>query len=172
MKIRLFVLAAGLMLLSFAGNAQNYKIGYVQVENLFAQWPEYLAADQQLKEYDEQLSSRLQSKVQDFQTKLQKYQETGAGMDEVTRKDTETELTNLQTQIQQFELNSQKSVAEKQVALFNPLQKRMKETIDAVAKENGYTHIFAYGSSLVFAADESSDISNLVAQKLGFSLNQ
>lgn len=170
MKIRLFVLAAGMMLLSFAGNAQ--KIGYVKVESLFNDWPEYKSADSQVKEYDGQLTARLQSKVKDFQTKLQNYQETGGTMDAVTRQDTETELQNLQTQIQQFEANAQQSVAEKQLTLFTPLQQRMKETIDAVAKENGYTHIFAYGSALVFAADESADISGLVAQKLGFSLSQ
>ena len=171
MKIRLFAATACLMLLSFAGKAQNLKIGYVQVEKIFAEWPETKTSNTELQEYETQLNSRLQAKVKDFQTKVANYNENAENMDPVTRQDTETELQNLQSQIQQFEANAQQSIAQKNQALLTPLQKKLKETIDQVAKENGYTHILTYGTALVYTSDTSSDISAKVAQKLGFSLS-
>ncbi|MEL6557265.1 MAG: OmpH family outer membrane protein [Bacteroidota bacterium] len=171
MKIRLFAAAACLMLLSFAGQAQNLKIGYVQVEKIFAEWPETKSSNTQLKEHEDMLNTRLQAKVKDFQTKVANYNENVGSMDPVTRQDTETELQNLQSQIQQFEANAQQSIAQKNQTLLAPLQTKLKNTIDQVAKENGYTHILTYGSALVYTSDTSSDISAKVAQKLGFSLS-
>ncbi len=172
MKAKLFALAAGMMLLTLAANAQSLKIGYVQVEKLLVNMPDYKQANTQLQEYDQQLTTRLQSKYQDYQTKLAELQQTYQGLDPVTRKDKETELQNLETSIQQFEANAQQSVQEKQQTLFNPIQQKLKDTIDLVAKENGYTHVFALGAALVYVQDTKTDISNLVAQKLGFTLPQ
>ncbi len=171
MKIRLFSVVACLMLLSFAGKAQSLKIGYVQVEKVFSEWPETKVSNQELQEHEAQLNAKLQAKVKDFQTKLANYNQNAGTMDAVTRKDTETELQNLQSQIQQFEANAQQSISQKNITLLQPLQDKLKKTIDQVAKENGYTHILAYGSSLVYTSDKAGDISGKVAQKLGFTLS-
>lgn len=173
MKVRLFSLLACMMLLSFVGEAQNLKIGYVNVEKVFSEWPELKAVNTELQEYEAKLQSRLQAKVKDFQTKVANYnQSMEAGqMDALTQKDTETELQNLQTQIQQFEANAQQSVSEKNQSLLAPLQTKLKNTIDAVSKENGYTHVFSLNSALVYTSDKGSDLTALVAQKLGFTLS-
>ncbi len=170
MKIRLSALATLLVLLSFHAKAQDLKIGYVKLEKVFAEWPETRNANTELKDYEKALNSRLQAKVKDFQTKYASYQETGTSLDAATRRDTEVELQNLQTQIQQFEANAQQSVAEKNASLLKPLQKKLSDTIEQVAKENGYTHILTYGSAVVYTSDKSGDISSRVAQKLGFTL--
>ncbi|MEL7145610.1 MAG: OmpH family outer membrane protein [Bacteroidota bacterium] len=173
MKVRLFALVACMMLLSFVGEAQNLKIGYINVEKVFSEWPEFKAANTELQEYETQLQTRLQAKVKDFQTKVAAYnQAVEAGqMDALTQKDTETELQNLQTQIQQFEANAQQSIGEKNQTLTVPLQTKLKNTIDAVSKENGYTHVLSLNSALIFTSDKGGDISSLVAQKLGFTLS-
>lgn len=171
MKIRLFVIVACLLLLSFTGKAQNLKIGYVKVEKIFTEWPETKAANTELQEYEARLSSRLKAKVDDFQTKMANFNKNAVTMDALTRKDTEIKLQNLQTQIQKFEANAQLSVSEKNASLLKPLQVKLKRTIDQVAKENGYTHIFHYGSSLVYTSDKAGDVSARVAQKLGFTLS-
>ncbi|MCE7992402.1 MAG: OmpH family outer membrane protein [Roseivirga sp.] len=171
MKIRLFAIVACLLLLSVVGKAQNLKIGYVKVEKIFAEWPKTKASDKELQDYETQLQVRLQAKVKDFQNKMAKFNKDLATMDALTKKDTETELQNLQTQIQQFEANAQQSVNEKNLALLKPLQNKLKQAIDQVAIENGYTHILDYGSSLVYTSDKTGDISAQVAQKLGFTLS-
>lgn len=171
MKIRLFAIATLLTLISFASTAQEIKIGYIKLEKVFDEWPETERANTELQNYEAQLDSRLQAKINDFQTKLANYQQTAANMDAVTRKDAETEIENLQAQIEEFETNAQQSISAKNLALLNPIQDKLKQTIDQVAKENGYTHIFTYGTSLVFTSDKTGDISFKVAQKLGFTLS-
>ncbi len=171
MKVKFFAVAACLMLLSFVGKAQSLIIGYVQVEKIFAEWPETKTSNTELQEYEAQLNTRLQAKVQDFQTKYAAYQQNGPSMDAITRQDTETELQNLQSSIQKFEANAQQSISQKNLTLLKPLQDKLKQTIDQVAKENGYTHVFTYGTSLVYTSDKSGDISAKVASKLGFTLS-
>lgn len=171
MKTRLATILI-LFCLCISVNAQNYKIGYVNVEKVFAEWPDVKSANTELQQYETQLQGRLQSKVKDFQTKLANYNKNVESMDAATRQDTETELQNLQTQIQQFESNAQQSVAEKNLSLLQPLQEKLKNTIDTIGKENGYTHIFSLNSALVFTTDTSGDISPLVAQRLGFTLSR
>ncbi len=171
MRIRLFTIVACLLWLPLAGKAQNLKIGYVKVETIFGEWPETRAANLQLQEYEGKLKSRLQAKVKDFQTKVASFNQNLATMDALTRKDSETELQNLQTQIQQFEANAQQSVSEKNAILLKPLQSKLQASIEQVAKENGYTHILHYGTALVYTSDIGNDISAKVAQKLGFTLS-
>ena len=73
MKIKLFTIAAGLMLLSFVAEAQAPKIGYVKLEALFALWPDAKQSDTDLKDYEANLGRQLQAKEQDFQAKYQAY---------------------------------------------------------------------------------------------------
>lgn len=173
MKMRVVFYGVALLSVLLVDNvqAQNTKMGYVRIEKIFAEWPETKRSNTELEEYESQLSSALQSKLQGFQTKLAYYEENSQAMDAVTKRDAETELQNLQTEIQEFEANAQQSIAQKNLELLNPLQDKLKETIDKVSSENGFTHVFAYGSSLVFASDPNGDISSLVAQKLGFVLS-
>ena len=170
MKFKTYILLTAFFI-SFLAFSQNYKIGYVNLEKVFSEWPETKSANTELQEYETQLQTRLQAKVKDFQTKVANYNKNVDKLDALTKKDTETELQNLQTQIQQFEANAEQSIAEKNNTLLTPLQTKLKQAIDDVAKENGYTHIFTQNTSLIFTTDTSGDISNKVAAKLGFNLS-
>ena len=104
------------------------------------------------------LQSRLQAKVKDFQEKVALFNKNGSTMHAVSRKDTQKELQNLQTQIQQFESNVQQSIADKNDSLLEPLQTKLKNTIDSIGKENGLTHVFNRNSALIFTTDTSGNI--------------
>jgi len=172
MKIKLFTIAASLMLLSFVAEAQTLKIGYVKLDVVYSQWPEAKQADTDLKDFEANFGRQLQAKQQDFQAKLATYQQNAPQMDAVTRQDTEAELQSLQSRLEAFAANAQQSIAQKNVTLVQPLQKKLVETIDQVTKENGFTHVFTYGNSLVSTTDKSGDISAKVAQKLGFTYTE
>ena len=159
------------MLLSFATEAQNLKIGYINAEKVLSEWPKAQSAQTELSEYETELQTRLQAKVKDFQTKVADYNAKIETMDDLTKKEKETELQNLQTQIQQFEADASESISKKNRTLFEPLQVELKQTIDAVSKENGFTHVFNQNAALVFTSDTAGDISDLVAQKLGYTLS-
>ena len=54
--------------------------------------------------------------------------------------------------------------------MLTPAIEKIGKAIQAVAEENGYTHIFSAGSpgiDVLLYADEESDVTKLVLQKLG-----
>ncbi len=101
--------------------------------------PEVKTTSSDLKEYETRLQSRLQAKVKDFWNKVNLFSKNCSTMNTVSRKDTQKELESLQIQIQQFESNAQQSIADKNTSLLEPLQRKLKNTIDSVGKENGFT---------------------------------
>tara|TARA_R110002073_G_scaffold15207_1_gene60361 strand:+ start:540 stop:1052 length:513 start_codon:yes stop_codon:yes gene_type:complete len=169
MNIKLITILAFLSI-SLTSVSQTYKIGYVKVERVFSEWPETKKANKELQEYEAKLSSRLNANVENFKMKVAAFTQNTSNMDDATKKDREAELKNLQTQINQFEANTVQSIKDKSLELLLPLQQMLKKAIEAVSRENGYTHIFD-NVSFVFTTDSSGDISNKVATKLGFTLS-
>ena len=49
------------------------------------------------------------------------------------------------------------------------LSKKVKDAVDSVAKENGYTYIFDSGTGVMLYMPEGDDVSNLVKKKLGIT---
>ena len=153
-------------------NAQetSLKIGYTDAEYILSALPEAKAIQSELSDYSKQLESQLQSKVTEFQTKLQDYQQNGANLLPEIRADKEQELQLLQQSIQQFEGEAQQSLQKRQVEKLQPVYDKIQKAIDAVRTENGYDMIFSArpgGISVLLSADEKFDISDLVFQKLG-----
>jgi outer membrane protein len=96
--------------------------------------------------------------------------ETQESLTPVVRTDKQTELQTLQTNIQKFQQEAEKSLQQKQVELLKPAYERIQSSIDEVAKENGFTHIFsndAGGVPILLYATEEDDISKLVLAKMG-----
>ena len=165
-----FLIGVCLALACFAANSQVQKIGYIKVDRIYAEWPKAINSQKDLITYENNLQSRLQAKINDFQVQLAAYKKNAPTMNASERQGAEAELENLNTQIQQFQSNAQQSINEKKASMQEPLQNDLNSAISKVAAENGYTFIFTYGSSLVFSSDKKADVSSQVAQKLGFEL--
>lgn len=158
---------------AFAVHAQSQiKIGYTNAEFILSFMPEAKQIEAELKDYEKQLSTQLDSKMADFQTKLQTYQQNAENMIPEVRADKEQELQNLQSSIQQFQQEAQQSLQKKQAELLQPAYDKIQTAIDEVATANGYTHVLNSGQPemglfiLLYAADEYN-ISNMVLKQLG-----
>jgi len=156
----------------FSTNAQsaNLKIGYTNVDYILSQLPEAKQIESQLKTHEEQLGAQLQSKMKEFEDKYKSFMETQESLTPVVRNDKQTELQTLQTNIQQFQQDAEKSLQQKQVELLKPAYEKIQTSIDVVAKENGFTHVFsndAGGVPILLFATEDDDISKLVLANLG-----
>jgi outer membrane protein len=68
---------------------------------------------------------------------------------------------------EEFNRSINSELSAKDTELSEPLIKRAKEAIEAVAKENGYTYIFNSSDGLVLYATPSDDVIDLVLKKLG-----
>ncbi|NOT75276.1 MAG: OmpH family outer membrane protein [Cyclobacteriaceae bacterium] len=156
---------------AFAQTAQ--KIGYADWEYIFSQMPESKQIDNELKTHGTQLEAQLKAKYSEYEAKLKTYQSTAATMLDAVRKDKETELTQLQENIQKFQQDAQTSLQKKQTTLMAPIYTKVGKAIEDAAKENGYSFIFApqmpQGGDILLYSDEKFDISLLVLKKLGIT---
>lgn len=173
-----FVLALlALLLTGFGAMAQTAatpkptKIGYASVNYILSQMPEYKQIEKQLVEYEKQLTSQLQTQYQEFQQKMEAYNKTGQTLLPEIRQQKETELRELQGKIEQSQRDAQNLIQKKESDLLAPAYDKIQNNIDVVAKENNYSHVLnsevAGVPTLLFVADETQDISNLVLKKMG-----
>ncbi len=172
MRGKLFIALLGLVLFGFSANAQNVKIGYTNVDYILSLLPEAKELDSQYKEYEKQLSNQMQSKYQELETKANEFQKSAATMAEEARVERQQELQTMQSNLQKFQREAEGSLQKKQVQLFQPAYDKIQRTIDEVAKENGYTHVFSSDAGngapiLLFAANDDDNISDKVLTKLG-----
>ena len=166
------------MLLSVATFSQTtqptthtQKMGYADWEYIFSQMPEFKVIESAIKTHGDQLKAQLDAKYKEYDTKLKAYQASAATMVDAIRKDRETELTQLQENIQKFQQDAQTSLQKKQTDLMEPVFAKVGKAIEAVAVENGYSFIInpqlIGGGDILLYNDEKYNISTLVLKKLG-----
>lgn len=174
-KFRVALAAAALTLttatVSMAQTAAPLKIGYTSVQYVLSQMPESKQIESQLKDYSTQLKSQLDTKSNEFRTKVEAYQKGGATMTDVVKADKEKELQNLQQSIQEFQQNAEVSLQQKQQTLLKPALDKLQKNIDAVADENGYTYILNSDgdSPLLLHGPKDGDVSDLILKKMGIT---
>lgn len=173
MKIKFF--ATVFALVCFLGmnvNAQTIKIGYTNIDFILQNIPDSKDIQTKLATEKAQYDKLLNEKIAEFQKNYEDFQKNGAAMSAVIRADKEKSLTNKQTEIQEFQQNSESALTRKQQDLLAPVMDKIQKAIDDVAKETGYTYVFnsdaGYGTTpVVLVAPESDNITNLVFKKLG-----
>ena len=169
-------------LVSFGATAQTtttqtqpavQKIGYAEWDYIFSQLPEFKQIDNDLKTHGDQLQAQLQAKYKEYETKLKTYQASASTMVDAVRRDKETELTQLQENIQKFQQDAEASLRKKQSDLMEPVYAKVGKAIEEVAKENGYSFIInpqlVGGGDILLYNDEKYNISTLVLKKLGIT---
>ena len=149
------------------------KIGYADWDYIFSQMPEYKQVESEVKTHGDQLQAQLKAKYTEYETKLKTYQASAATMVDAIRKDKETELTQLQENIQKFQQDAQTSLQKKQNDLMEPVFGKVAKAIEFVAKENGYSFIInpqlVGGGDVLLYNDEKYNISLLVLKKMGIT---
>ncbi|MCG8474614.1 MAG: OmpH family outer membrane protein [Cytophagales bacterium] len=175
MKRTILVVAIALMA-SVTSFAQTVvKVGYTNVDYVISKLPESKQVKQQLKEHEDQLAKQLQSKQKTFQLKLQEYQKGAQTMIQAVRQDKERELQTLQQQAQEFQVRAQESIQKKYQELMQPVFDKVQKAIEAVAKKEGFSHIFstdAAGAPVILYASENTNISDMVLKHLGVTVEK
>ncbi|WP_375447865.1 OmpH family outer membrane protein [uncultured Fibrella sp.] len=152
--------------------ATPIKIGYTSMDYLLGQVPEAKDIQNQLTIQRTQLENESTRMQKEFQEKLQNYEKGGAQMSEVIRADREKELQGLQARFQDFQKNAETTLQQKYQQLVSPVLQKIQKNIDAVAKENAYSHVFnldagAGTAVILLYAPEDGNISDMVLKKMG-----
>jgi outer membrane protein len=172
MKNRILLILTFFSAITYLQAAEKpLKIGYVKLDYVMESMPEIKQMEVDLKAFEIQIRNQLQQKAGVLQEKFQAFQKGHATMTDVVKSQKEAELQQLHGEFENFQMESQSSLVNKQAELYKPIYEKLQKTIELVAKENKYTHILnadtSVGIHIVLYGDQEYDISNLVLKKLG-----
>jgi len=163
--IRNIVLVVGF--LSMVGTASAQKFAHVSTDSLVSELStkDSIQAKYMLKE------SVYSSEIQKMSDEFQRLQ---ADFEKAKRDKTlspailslkEKNLNNYYNTIQEFNQDASAELQEYQGELLEPIYKKVREAIEAVAKDKSYTYVIDNQSLLV--SPQADDITDLVRKKLG-----
>ena len=162
MKKSLVILAV--LLVSLAANAQ--KFGYVNTQELFMLMPELKDVQVRMDSLNKQYENMLMQMQEEYQKKLQDYQQKQNTLPDAMRQIQEEELYSMQQRLQTTYQAAQQDIEQKRGEYLKPVNERMAKAIQDVGAENKYTYIFD-SAATVYIAPEADNVMPLVKTKLG-----
>ncbi len=167
------ILAVGLFATASVAQAQQ-KIGYVNADEVFQQTTEFKTATDQLKTLSDAKQKELESMVKVLQDKNAAAEEKYKNRSEANKTTVDAELATLGQEIQQMQQRlqdvqkvAQEEVGKKQQELMAPIQTKVMNAINAVAKEKNFAYILDIGTGAVIYYQGGEDITPDVKVKLG-----
>lgn len=162
--LKVVVLIAAL----FAGgaSAQSYKFGHIDFQQLLQVMPEREVAQKAMQAHAAELEAQLGTMQKEYQTKLQEYIGERESLSDAVRSAKESELTDFQQRIQNFQAVAQQDLQKKESEQFQPLLEKARTAVNDVAKEQSLLYVFEV-NGLLYHSNESIDLLPMVKKKLG-----
>lgn len=167
---KILVLFSLVVLMTSFGYSQSVaKFGYIDSNEILSIMPETDSLQNELKKYADYLDQQMNTMAMEYQAKVTDYQENINTMSDLIRQTKEKEITDLQARIQAFQQSADQDLGAKQAKLFQPLIDKVKNAINDVSKENGYTYVFDVGTGALVYYESGDNILPLVKKKLGLN---
>ncbi len=163
--IKRLLLAVALALPVLA-SAQSIKLGLVNTQEVLVALPESKAAETKLADISKRYEAEYAKLGEEMKRKLDEYQALKADEPAAIKEQKMKDLQEYQNKIQQFEQMAQKDLQTQQETLMSPIISKVRNAIESVGKEGGFTLIQEKAAVLYFGAP-AEDITPLVRQKLG-----
>jgi outer membrane protein len=145
------------------------KFGHINSDELIRALPEFDTANANLEKYQKELVNALELMQVELNNKSDAFTKESKNYTEIVRQTKENELVDMNRRIQEFQVNAQQQLQDKQVELFQPIYTKVDKAIKDVGKENGFLYVFdvAKGSLLYFDETKSTNVLSLAKAKLG-----
>lgn len=159
-----------LLILAFAPlRAQKYAC--VNTDYIMRSMPEYNQALSKINKYIEEWSGELSSKQQEVDELREQYQQEAYLLPDNLKQRRQDELHNKEKELrslQQQRFSAGGDLDQKRAELMKPVQDRVYNAIERIAREKGYAFVFDKASSnAVLYVGEKYEISNQVLEMLG-----
>jgi outer membrane protein len=148
--------------------AQTGKVGYVDVDNVIAQLPEYKKLELKLQETRKKFSDDMFARQQNFERLYSDYTQNAKSMPDSSRVKAENQLQQMDAEMQQFRQDAQNTFENTKKLFLTPVYLKLGGVIHDVAIENGYSMILPYRvgqSELLLHSEPKNDVSDLVLKK-------
>lgn len=156
---------AAVCLTSVASFAQ--KFGHINGQKLVEKMPEYKVAYEELTTYKQQYETALQNMQKEYEAMIADYQQKEKeGAPKVILETKVRDIQAKQQGIMDFQEQASQDVSNEEVKKVDPILKKAKSAIEAVAKAHNFTYIFDESTgALLYAGGE--DITPLVCAHMG-----
>ena len=159
------ILALAMVLFATQAFAQ-VKIGHININELVELMPERDSAVLKLQNYAKELEETMEGMQQEFNTKLQTYQQKNATWTAAILEAKTKELQEMEQRLQMFNQNAQQEIQQLQQQLFAPVYEKAGQAIYKIGAENGFTYIIDM-RTVVFKGEGSVDVLPLAKKELG-----
>jgi outer membrane protein len=145
-------------------NAQA-KTAHVDVAEIMAKMPAMIDAQKQLEKLSGTYDANYKKMVEEYQTKLKKYDSESATVTEAVNGERSKEVQDMQKRIVDFRDNAQKELQQKESDIVKPLMDKVRASIQKVGKAKGFQYVLD-GSTLLLA--DGPNLTADVKKDLGF----
>ena len=159
------ILAVGLLVTGNNTAAAQNKFGFIDLNEVLSSMPEAKKADTLLREYNEALNANANDKQKEVNNKLNKFIADSLKMTPVAKEAKRRELQENIQELNGMDTKIQGQVESRRNELAAPIQKKAMDAVKAVAKDNGYTHVFP--KEYVYVFPDADDLADKVKRKLG-----
>ena len=170
----LTVLAIGLSLSAFSQARGNY--GYIDSEYILGNIPEYKEAQRELDRLAANWQKDIEKKFASIDSMYKKYQVEAITLPENLKQKREESIIKAEQDakdLQKKRFGKDGDLFKKREELVKPIQDRVFNAIEALAKDKGYAFIFdVAGSMTIVYADPKFDLNDIVMQRLGISVKE
>ncbi|ANQ47562.1 OmpH family outer membrane protein [Flammeovirga sp. MY04] len=143
MKKILFALWS-LMMLSSVANAQQ-KVAFINEDSVITSMPEFKTQQKIIESYAKQFQTQIEMKQRTMQEKYQTLMQGQQTMSPQQLDEGQKELQEMQVEVQELQQRAQQGIQKKQQDAMEPLMKKLKEQVKAVAEAEGYSVVIANG---------------------------
>ncbi|MCH5217487.1 MAG: OmpH family outer membrane protein [Muribaculaceae bacterium] len=161
-KLLLIAALALPMLLS----AQTFKVGLVDMNDIFEKLPETTAAQNSLAETNKKYEAEMQRIDEELQRQYEELQKMDENEPAAIKERKARQVQETQQKREAFYQSAMQDLQKQQQELTAPIFQKIQSAIESVGKENGFSLIQELQSVQFFAAPVE-DITPLVKAKLG-----
>ncbi len=141
--ITLLIIATGL-------NAQESKVGTVDIDYILSLMPELTGVQEQVKAYQTELSDGYNQRFASYEKSVQSYRESEALMTLMQKKNKQDSLLILENELNQYQQNGNQLLALRQEEFMQPLYKKVGQALERVAEAGGYTQVLLRDNTVVY----------------------
>ena len=152
------ILIAVMAVMSVAASAQNLKFGYVNFNEIVMLMPEMDEARATMEENQKTNEEILISMYEEYQTKMQQYQQKAESWTPAIRESKEKEIMEIQARFEQTQQSLQQEIQMLQQNLQAPIYDKAQTVVNDLAKAQGIAFVFEKSSLLYVDPAQGIDL--------------
>ncbi len=154
------LLIAAAVLMSVAAGAQDFKWAYVDFNELVMLMPEMDEARATMDENQKTNEEILVAMYEEYQTKMQQYQQKAESWTPAIRESKEKEIMEIQSRFEQTQQSLQVELQQLQQNLQAPIYDKAQTTVSDLAKAKGIALVFEKSSLLYLDPAQGIDLTS------------